>query len=174
MYTEIQRHPTTWLRALRAFCFEPGHCANGCFHRRRDGHPWLPFGQATHFFILLITGVLSVFLWWSGLTLRVNADGLALRFWPWQWRFRHIRWSEVRPLRLLPAGERLPGARFGWPTRDFAHIYVLASPHLRVLCIELVDQTQLFVSTERQAELLDFLQHGVVVGRRYVPEMWVE
>ena len=174
MYTERQHYPTAWQHRLLTFCIGLIIVQTAAFIAAETGLPWLPFGPAIHLSLLLIAGLLSALLWWSGLTLQVDAQGLALRFLPWQWQFRHIRWPEIRQLRLLPADERLPDARFGWPAQDFTHIYLLSSPDLRVLCIELVNGTRLYVSTERPGELLDFLQHDLVTSRQYLSEIRAE
>jgi hypothetical protein len=162
MYIERQHFLTGWQRSLRAFCLGLIVAQTVAFVAAETGLSWLPFGRVIHLFILLIAGLSFGFLWQSGLTLRVDTGGLSVRFWPWQWRFQYIHWSEIYRLRLLPIDETIPGLRFGAPARDFTHIYWLTSPGLRVLCIELVNHNRLFISTERPAELLDFLQHGVL------------
>ena len=162
MYTENQYAKHTWQRILRGFAILIALVQTAAFAAAETGQPWLPFGTGLHLLILLLAILLLGLLWRTGLTLRLNADGLAWRYWPWQWRYQQLRWSEIRRLRLLPAGELPPGARFGLPSRDFTRICLLSSPLLPVLWIELVNSTQLYISTEKPTEVLDFLQHGLV------------
>jgi len=171
MYTERQHFITPWQRSLRALCLALIIAQTAAFAAAETGLPWLPLGVTAHLCILVLAGFLFALLWQAGLTLRVSAQGLSWRFSPWQWRFQQLRWSEIRSLRLLPAGQQPPGARFGLPMRDFTHVYLLSSPKLQVLNIELVNNTQLFVTTERPTEMLDYLQHGIVgMGSKYVME----
>ena len=107
--------------------------------------------------VTLVFGLLSH----TTLELRVNAEGVSLRFFPYQWQFQRMKWNEMRQLRLLPPGEQPEGARFGLPRRGFTQAYWLTHSSHRVLHITLVNGTQVYVSTAHPRELLDFLQRGL-------------
>lgn len=123
----------------------------------------LPLGYMAHWTILLVAVMCFGLLSQMGLVLRINAVGLALRFFPYQWRFQRIAWSEIVQIRLLPVGEYPATAQFGRPTRGFSQAGWLTSPEHQVLHVTLLNGTLLYISTERPQELLDFLQHGLAL-----------
>ena len=88
MYTERQQFLTAWQRKLRDFSLPLAVAQTVALIAAETGRSWLPFGPATHFFILLLSGLSFGLLWQSGLILRVDVAGLSVRSLPWQWRFQ--------------------------------------------------------------------------------------
>jgi len=163
MYTEKQYFQNRYIQGLKWLCVGCAVAQLTLLIAAETGFPWLPLGYAAHVGILLVAGLAFSLLSHVVLVLRVGAPGVSLRYFPFQLRFQHICWDEIRQLRLLPSGECPSGAPFGLPGRDFTHAYWLSTPRHAVLHITLVNGTQLYVSTERPAELLDFLRHGLHV-----------
>lgn len=161
MYTEKHYFQHRYLRWLKWLCAVAAVAQLAWLIAAEAGHIRLPMGYAVHWSILGASGLGFALLLQATLELRVGTSGISLRFFPYQWRFQQVRWEEIRQLRLLPLGEYPEGAEFGVPMRDFTHAYWLSTPRYTVLHITLVNGTQLYVSTERPAELLDFLQHGL-------------
>lgn len=161
MYTELQYVRNTYTRWGRGLAAAAAVAQAALFAAAETGLRCLPFGTAAHWGILLGAGAAFGAASQVVLALRVGTGGVSLRFFPYQWRFQHIGWDEVRQLRLMSPGEHPAGAPFGLPGRDFTHAYWLSTPRCRVLHITLVNGTQVYVSTERPRELLDFLQRGL-------------
>lgn len=159
MYTELQYVRNTYTRWGRRLAAAAVVAQVALFAAVETGLPPLPFGIAANWGILLGAGGIFAAASQFVLVLRVGTSGVSLRFSPYQLRFQHISWDEVRQLRLMSPGEHPAGAPFGLPGRDFTHAYRLSTPHFRVLHITLVNGTQIYVSTERPKELLDFLHH---------------
>jgi hypothetical protein len=154
MYTEIQHQPNRWLQAFFAGMIM---LQAGAF-----GLHWLPLGGWVHAGIMAVLVVMLRIVTVTGITLKVGSDGLAIRYFPYELTFQSIGWSEIRQIRLLSPEERLPGARYGQPVRDFTHAYWLLNPTCAVLSIALVNGTILYVSTEQPKELLHYLQTGIL------------
>jgi len=161
MYTEKQYFQHRYLRWLKWLCAAAAVAQLTLLIAAEAGYIRLPLGYAVHWSILLPAGLGLGLLLQATLELRVGTQGVSLRFFPYQLRFQQVLWKEIRQLRLLPLGEYPEGAEFGLPVRHFTHAYWLSTPQYVVLHITLVNGTQLYVSTERPAELLDFLQHGL-------------
>ncbi|MEQ1743808.1 MAG: hypothetical protein ABMA02_00140 [Saprospiraceae bacterium] len=173
MYTEKQYFQNRHTRWLKWLCAGVAIVQLILLIAAETGQSWLPLGDTAHWGILLVSGLAFSLLSHIVLVLRVGARGVSLRYFPFQLRFQHVCWDEIRQLRLLPLGECPTGAQFGLPGRDFTHAYWLSTPRHAVLHITLVNGTQLYVSTERPAELLDFLRHGLQVHGRKVCAEWV-
>jgi len=161
MYTEKQHSQHRYGRWLQGLCAAAAALQMAWFAAAEAGLAQLPMSVATHGGILMAVTLVFGLLSQTTLELRVNAEGVSLRFFPYQWQFQRIKWNEVRQLRLLPPGEQPEGARFGLPRRGFTQAYWLTHSGHRVLHITLVNGTQIYVSTEHPRELLDFLQHGL-------------
>jgi len=161
MYTEKQYFQNRHIQGLKWLCAGLAAAQLTLLIAAETGFPWLPLGNAVHWSILLVSGLAFSLLSQVVLILRVGAQGISMRFFPRQLRFQHVRWDEIRQLRLLEPGEPIPGAH-GLPVRDFAHACWLSDPGFRVLCITLVNGTRLYVSTEGPEALLDFLRCGGV------------
>ncbi|MFN0015416.1 MAG: hypothetical protein ACKVU2_12790 [Saprospiraceae bacterium] len=159
MYTEKQYFQNRYIRWLKWLCAGAAVVQLTLLIAAETGQSWLPLGDAAHWGILLVSGLAFSLLSQVVLVLRVGVPGVSLRYFPFQLRFQHVCWDEIRQLRLLPSGECPTGAPFGLPGRDFTHAYWLTTSRHAVLLITLVNGTQLYVSTERPAELLDFLRH---------------
>lgn len=154
-YSERQYHPNRWLQGL---CAGVALAQVVAMTGAETGLHWLPLGYAGHLGMLLAAALLLFVSTRSGLALRVGPAGLSVRYFPYQWRFRHVRWAEVRQLQMLAAGARPAGARYGLPERDFTRVYWLTRPQTAILNVVLVNDTRLFISTEHPDELLHFLQ----------------
>ncbi len=161
MHTEKQFFQNRYAQGVQWLCAGMAAVQLAWLAAAEAGLAQLPMSGAAHGCILLVAGLGFGLLAQAALVLRVEARGMSLRYFPYQWRFQHIGWDEVRQLRLLPPGEYPVGAPFGLPGRDFTHAYWLSTPRYRVLHITLVNGTQVYVSTERPRELLDFLQRGL-------------
>ncbi len=163
MYSEQQFYRNPWARWLQIACATLAVLQLCALAGAEMGMLRLPFGYAVHWGISLIMGLCVGLLSHIGLTFRINATGLALRFFPYQWQFQRVPWNEIRQIRLLPGGEYPAGALFGRPTRDFSQACWLTHPAYQVLCVTLINGVPLYISTERPQELLDFLQHGLAL-----------
>ena len=161
MYTETQHATPPYARWIKWLCGVAAAVQLILLIATETGARALPLSTALHWGILIAAGLALGVLAQAGLELRVETQGVSLRFFPYQLRFQRIRWEEIRQLRLLPSGECPEGAPLGLPGRDFTHAYWLTALNCPVLHITLVNGTQLYVSTRRPAELLDFLQHGL-------------
>ncbi len=157
---EQQIYPNRWLRWICLGLVLVQLLAIVC---TETGKPWLPLGYGLQLGLLLATGLVLGPLSQRRLDLRIGPEGLALRYFPYQWRYRELGWSEIRHLRLLPPDEPLPRARFGRPASDFTHLYLLTDPRSAVFNIMLVNGMQLYFSSKYPKELLDYVQNGLLM-----------
>lgn len=163
MYSEQQFYRNRRARWLQGTCAVLAIIQAGALAGAETGRLRLPFGYTAHWCILLAAVLLFGLLSQMGLTLRIDTTGLALRFFPYQWRFQRIGWSQIVQIRLLRSGEYPPKAQFGRPTRDFSQASWLTYPAHPVLCVTLLHGSPLYISTGRPREVLDFLQHGLAL-----------
>lgn len=163
MYSEQQFYRSPWARRLQIVSATLAVLQLCTLAGAEMGMLRLPFGYAAHWGILLMMGLFVGLLSQMGLTLHINATGLTLRFFPYQWQFQRIPWNEIQQIRLLPSGEYPAGASFGRSSRDFSQACWLTYPAYQVLCVTLINGVPVYISTERPQELLDFLQHGLAL-----------
>ena len=124
MYSEQQFYRNRRARWLQGTCAVLAIIQAGALAGAETGRLRLPFGYTAHWCILLAAVLLFGLLSQMGLTLRIDTTGLALRFFPYQWRFQRIGWSQIVQIRLLRSGEYPPKAQFGRPTRDFSQSFL--------------------------------------------------
>jgi hypothetical protein len=165
MYTEIQYYRTPSKRLLRFLCTGAIVAQIVLFAANEAGYACLPLGYTAHILILL----LAVLGWWGlsqiALSVRFDAAGLHIRYFPYEWQYQHIPWAAIQQIKLLSAGSQPAGAVYGSPVRDFLRGYWLTHPDRQILHIRLNNGTELFISTNQPADWLDFLQHDALLYR---------
>ena len=161
MYSEKQYFRHRYARWLQWLCAAVAATQLVMLIAAEAGQPWLLMPYAVQVGVLLTAGLVFGLLSQAALTLHIGEQRVSLRYFPYQLRFQHLRWEEIRQLRLLPAGECPAGLPFGFPGRDFTRAYWLSTPFYRILQITLMNGTQLYITTAQPNALLDFLQHGL-------------
>ena len=117
----------------------------------------LPWGYLAHLGLLLFAVGVLVVIRMAGLNLRVNNQGWAVRLYPLQLFFRQINWTEIKQLRWLKP-EELPIQ----PSRNFSYTRLISQAKYAVLCLELTNGYQIFISIQQPAALMAFLEHELI------------
>ncbi len=162
MYAETHRFQNRFTKGLQWACAALGVVQLAALGSAETGLPWTSFSTAFHVFLLLTAIVVGGLAARTGLALRISAKGWEFRYSPFHWQYRHLGWEEIRHARLLKPDEAPLDAPYGFPGGNFTRTYLLTHRRYAVLRLDLVNGTQLFISTTNPAELLEYLQRAPV------------
>jgi hypothetical protein len=160
MYIEKQSFQTRLILWVKCLCWLCITTQSLLLFASESGFIKLPFNIYILVVSMITEGVVLYVLAQIGFRLQIDKTGIDLRFWQYPIQTHHIHWFDIKRLRLLPADELPEDKYWGIPNRDATHIYLLTDRRYKVLSIELLRGTQLFVSVCQSDELLDFLQHS--------------
>lgn len=121
-----------------------------------------PWTISFHVSVILAALLVLFVLLKSGLSIRIDGQGIDLRYFPFQCHYQSIFWAEIRQIKILPSHEKPNGALYGRPVQHFANTYRLTHEAADIIQIMLVNGTNLYVSTQKAADLLNFLQSGLL------------
>ena len=164
MYLEKQHYQHPGLEWLRGFFFLFAVAQLVLLTAGEAGKTWLPLPPLLHWLLFVGSAMLWFLLSNSHLRLQVSAKGWDIQYFPFQWHKTHVDWRQIKTVNLANPKDVPVGAFFGFPRSDSGHVYLLANPQTSILRIDLVTGFQIFISTQKPEELLEFLRKEVFLS----------
>lgn len=164
MYLEKQHYQHPGLEWLRNFFFLFAVAQLVLLTAGEAGKAWLPLAPIWHWLLFTAGAMLWFLLSNSHLRLQISANGWDLQYFPLQWHKTHVDWRQIKTVNLVSPKELPVRASFGFPGNDSGHVYLLANPLSAILRIDLANGFQIFISTQKPEELLEFLRKEVFLS----------
>ena len=162
MYAETQHDLHSYLQWLKWVGLAVIIWQLASFAAKEAGFPLPLLIQSAHL-VVLVAAVLMYFMIANGhFSIQISTQGWDLRYFPFQLYHRHIEWDEIKIVRRVPPEDLPPNVRFGFPVMNFTRLFLLSNPHYEVLCLDLINGGQIFISTKNADELILFLQKEMV------------
>ena len=158
MYAEKHSLHNRYVRWLQIICTALALWQLIAFLGAETGLRWLPLGYATHLLLLFFSLISLLLVRNAGFNFRISSKGWALRSTLFQLQSRFIAWEEIKNVRFFKPDE-LPG---DWNTKDFGYTFLISDPAYDVVCIELTNGFQVFVSIRNRNNVVEFLHHGLL------------
>ena len=98
----------------------------------------------------------------TGLSLHISSKGWTFQLSPFQLYPRFVAWEEIKNVRMLKPSEMPDGWNLKGFERRFGHAFLISNPAFDILCIELINGFQVFVSVQHRNEMIEFLHHGIL------------